>query len=69
MSFRKPSRCGSSACVEVDLSHAYRKSSRCGAGSCHSKDPAVDLRFTPAEWDAFVAGVKAGEFDVPEHQE
>ena len=24
------------------------------------------LRFTPAEWAAFVAGVKAGEFDLPE---
>jgi hypothetical protein len=23
------------------------------------------LRFTPAEWAAFVAGVKAGEFDPP----
>lgn len=22
-------------------------------------------RFTPAEWDAFVAGVRAGEFDRP----
>jgi len=22
------------------------------------------LRFTPAEWVAFIAGVKAGEFDV-----
>lgn len=24
----------------------------------------VTLTFTPAEWDAFIAGVKAGEFDV-----
>ena len=23
------------------------------------------LRFTPEEWAAFVAGVKAGEFDLP----
>ncbi|WP_243741639.1 DUF397 domain-containing protein [Actinomycetospora succinea] len=23
------------------------------------------LQFTPAEWTAFVAGVKAGEFDLP----
>lgn len=23
------------------------------------------LSFTPAEWAAFVAGVKAGEFDLP----
>lgn len=30
-----------------------------------SKDPASPvLTFTPAEWDAFVHGVKAGEFDA-----
>ncbi|QIS06731.1 DUF397 domain-containing protein [Nocardia brasiliensis] len=23
------------------------------------------LRFTPAEWDSFTAGVKSGEFDRP----
>lgn len=29
-----------------------------------SKDPAGPvLRFTPAEWAAFVGGVRAGEFD------
>jgi hypothetical protein len=27
-------------------------------------DDAPALRFTPAEWSAFVAGVKAGEFDL-----
>lgn len=30
----------------------------------HSKDPdGPVLTFTPGEWDAFVAGVKVGEFD------
>jgi hypothetical protein len=30
-----------------------------------SKDPSGPmLTFTPAEWAAFVAGVKAGEFDL-----
>ncbi len=31
----------------------------------HSKDifRPYSIRFTRAEWDAFVAGVKAGEFD------
>jgi hypothetical protein len=24
------------------------------------------LRFTPPEWQAFIAGVKAGEFDLPD---
>lgn len=31
------------------------------------RDTKIDgpaLRFTPAEWAAFVAGVKAGEFDL-----
>jgi hypothetical protein len=28
-------------------------------------DESPALRFTPAEWAAFVAGVKAGEFDSP----
>ncbi len=31
-----------------------------------SKDPdGPKLAFTPAEWAAFTAGVKAGEFDLP----
>jgi hypothetical protein len=31
-----------------------------------SKNPAgAILTFTPAEWTAFVAGAKAGEFDLP----
>ena len=57
-----------------------RTSSFCSDGSCVgiAIDPdgevsVVDtksadgpaLRFTPAEWAAFVAGVKAGEFDLP----
>jgi len=30
----------------------------------HSKDPdGPRLRFTAGEWQAFIAGVKAGEFD------
>jgi hypothetical protein len=29
----------------------------------NSKTPSVSLHFTDAEWDAFVKGVKAGEFD------
>jgi hypothetical protein len=31
-----------------------------------TKDRALGAhRFTPGEWDAFVAGVRAGEFDRP----
>lgn len=49
---------GSGNCVEVaeldDGGHAVRD----------SKDPSGPaLRFTPAEWSAFTAGVRDGEFD------
>ena len=63
-----------------DLSRAeWRKSTYSANGSCvevarnlpgiiavrDSKDPAGPaLVFTPAEWDAFTAGVLAGEFDL-----
>ena len=54
--WRRSSRCGSNACVEVgemDAEILVRD----------SKDPeAAPLRFTRDEWAAFVAGVKAGEF-------
>lgn len=29
----------------------------------HTKNPKRILTFTPAEWKAFIGGVKAGEFD------
>lgn len=54
----------------------WRRSGHCAAGSCvevaqvgdhflirDSKEPnGPRLTFTPAEWTAFVAGVKAGDF-------
>lgn len=48
---------GGNNCVEVNKLADGRVSVR------NSKVPAFDLTFTPAEWDAFVKGVKAGEFD------
>jgi hypothetical protein len=30
-----------------------------------TKDPGPVLKFTPAEWRAFIAGAKLGEFDYP----
>lgn len=52
-------------CVEVEATNR-------GVGNdwivvTDSKDTSDERRelvFTPAEWDAFVAGVKAGEFDL-----
>lgn len=57
--------------------HNWIKSSRSASGACvevahtedgdylmrDSKEPGTELCFTPAEWDAFLAGAKDGEFD------
>jgi hypothetical protein len=55
-SWRKSSRCGTNACVEVaevDGQYLVRDSKNPGGPV---------LSFTPEEWTAFVAGVAAGEF-------
>ncbi|WP_199515960.1 DUF397 domain-containing protein [Nucisporomicrobium flavum] len=50
---------GGSNCVEVALQGAG------GVAVRDSKNPHdATLLFTAAEWDAFVAGVKDGEFDI-----
>lgn len=69
----RSSFCGGDGCVEI-----WRRSSFCADHTCvetaqpdagtvavrDSKDPdGPILRFTRAEWDAFLAGVRAGEFD------
>jgi hypothetical protein len=54
--WRKSSFCSDSACVEVAFGAdvvAVRDGKNPEQGS---------LRFTPSEWEAFVRGVKAGEF-------
>lgn len=55
--WRKSTRCGSSACVEVAFD---------ADGTAHlrdSKNPdQTPLTFDAAEWAAFTAGVQAGEF-------
>ena len=53
----------------------YRRSSFCASGACVEVAHAPDwtllrdgghaIRISPDAWDAFVAGVKAGEFDRP----
>lgn len=67
--WHKSSASGTTACVEVaegrvlknadDLDHVLVRDSKLG-------DKSPVLHFTPAEWRAFIAGVKAGEFDLPE---
>lgn len=55
-------------CVEVRLDDSGRVMIR---DSKFQRDPENDpamqpiLDYTPAEWEAFIAGVKAGEFDLP----
>ena len=53
--WRKAKQCAGSSCVEVawaDSQVLLRD----------SKDPGVVLSFTVEEWEAFVGGVKEGEF-------
>lgn len=55
MTWHRSSYCDTCNCVEV----AYLED------AVLIRDSATDDRITvtPADWDAFVAGVKAGEFD------
>jgi len=57
--WHKSSFSGSGGCVEVlitERSIAVR----------HSKAPdAEQLTFTPTEWEAFIDGVRDGQFDLP----
>lgn len=60
LKFLKSTFCGNGACVEVD-----RTSAAPDVLVRDSKDLSIPaLRFTADEWRAFVAGCKAGEFDV-----
>lgn len=50
---------GGSNCVEVTANPAGTVYVR------NSRERRVITAFTPAEWEAFIAGVKDGEFDLP----
>jgi hypothetical protein len=72
--FRTSSFCSTGGCVEV----GWRTSSFCGTGTCvevggegdgnvmvrDAKDPhrRVTLTFGPGEWQAFLGGIRNGEF-------
>lgn len=74
LKWRRASRCESGSCVEVAFVKASRSSCTancvevrecdCGVQVRDSKNPGVVLTFTAAEWDAFLAGVFAGEFNL-----
>lgn len=66
MAFRKSTRCGSSACVEVDtaLDLDAREVFFRVRDSKNPDGPV--LTFDLNEWRSFVSGMKAGEFDVPD---
>lgn len=63
--------------IESGSMPVWRRSQQCDSGSCveaavigadiavrDSKDPrGAVLRFTKDEWDAFVSGVRAGDFE------
>jgi hypothetical protein len=58
--YRTSSFSGGSGCVEVRLLPDGRIALR------DSKDTSLPPHhFTPTEWNAFLAGVRAGEFDLP----
>jgi hypothetical protein len=62
--FRKSSfsGAGNPACVEVGFVTAEVTVEVCLRDSKHRDGPV--LRFTTDEWEAFLAGAKAGEFDL-----
>jgi uncharacterized protein DUF397 len=54
--FRKSSRCGDAACVEVSIGDRIVVR--------NSTAPGKVVVFTKEEWRAFVAGVRVGEFEA-----
>jgi hypothetical protein len=64
--WRKSSRSnGQSNCVEVAVTAGSKEGSDHVITVRDSKNPdGPELVFTPAEWDAFTAGVRDGEFDI-----
>jgi hypothetical protein len=57
--WRKSTLSGSNGCIEVAFVGAQ-------VAIRQSKDPSGPvLTFSPTEWEAFLAGVRRGEFDAP----
>lgn len=58
LSWHRSSFCADQACVEVaaQRNHVYLRNTADSAG--------IIVRYTRAEWEAFVLGMKAGDFDT-----
>ncbi|MEV5409743.1 DUF397 domain-containing protein [Thermopolyspora sp. NPDC052614] len=65
VTWRKSHRSGNGAnCVEVAVTNiAKTASGRLFLVRDSKKPQGSVLAFTPVEWDAFIGGVKSGEFD------
>jgi len=58
--WEKSSYCGTNACVEVTV----LETNPIWIAVRNNLAPDVKVLFTEDEWKAFIAGVKAGEFDI-----
>lgn len=56
--FKRSSRCESAQCVEVAVG-------KDAVAIRNSEHPETQLRFTPEQWEKFIANVKAGEYRLP----
>lgn len=56
MGWMKAKRCEALACVEVNAEYG-------NIGVRNSKVPGESVWFDSEEWDVFIEGVKAGDFD------
>lgn len=57
---------GASSCVEVQRADGDHPDRLILVRDSKYGDHSAVLAFTPAEWDAFIQGVKDGEFNLPE---
>lgn len=61
MNWVKSGKCFDGNCVEVGTSHSEGETL---VGVRNSQIPGETVWFTPDEWQVFLDGVRAGEFDL-----
>jgi len=64
MKWTRSSRCDNGHCVEVSLAVDPALDGQTLVAVRNSRIPGEIAWFTPIEWAEFVAGVKAGDFDL-----